>query len=162
MNIGIIIPSLDMNQLAYEVISTINRTIAAGDKNDYRIFFEELVPKCIDPICSVMNITEIFSYDGILISTTLDNTKLALKALGNVDRYFYIWDLEFLRNRKDYLNNISVYRNPKTKIIARSNDQATAIKNYCGITPQLIMPNLNFNEIMKVSEKKNERMAQAI
>jgi hypothetical protein len=159
MNYGIIVPTLDMNQLAYETISIINREIASGSKDDYRIFFEELVPRCIDPACAVMNITEIFSYDGILISTTLDNTKLSLKTLGNIKRYFYVWDLEFLRNRKDYIDNIQIYRNPNIELIARSNDCAKAIKNYCGRTPSMIMPNFSFQEIKKHMETNNERVA---
>ena len=156
MNFGIIIPSLDTNQLAYEAITNINKEIILNkSKDDFRIFFEELSPRCIDCLCAVMNITELFSYTGTLISTNLNNTQLAIKTIGKINKFFYIWDLEFIRNSRNYTQNVSIYRNSNIKLIARSNEHSIAIKNYCGREPELIMPDLSFKMIKKYLENTN-------
>ena len=140
MNIGIILNSLDNNQLAVETILSINSEINNQSKDDYRIFFENINLRVFEPTCAVMNISEIFNYTGILISTTLSNTKLALKTTGDIQRIFYVWDLEWLRREKNYLDNLAVYRNPNIKLVTRSADYAQMIQNYTNRAVDLILP----------------------
>lgn len=146
-NIGIIINRTSMNQLAYESIYTINKEILTGSEYDYRIFFENLDATCISPMCSVMNISEMYAYDGLIISTTLENSKMSLKTIGDIHRAFLIWDLEFIRNEKNFLDNIRVYRDPRLFLIARSEDAAKAVENYCNRKVNMIMPTLSFSRI---------------
>lgn len=150
MNIGIILPSLDANQLAFETILSINTILSNGTKNDYRIFFENLSPKIIQPLCSIMNITELWHYNGLLITTTLENTKLAIKAIADTKIVFIVWDLEWLRGHNNYIDNISIYRNPNIILLARSKDHAKIIENYCGRRPNGIIESLNFEELANV------------
>lgn len=146
-NIGIILPNLEMNQLAFETIYTINKEIASNNGYDYRIFFEDLSARCIDPMCATMNSSEVHSYDGLLISTTLDNTRTSLKAIGKIERAFFVWDLEFVRNEKNYIENLKIYRDPRIKLIARSEDHAKVLMNYSNRKADLIMPKLSLERI---------------
>lgn len=146
-NIGIILPNLEMNQLAFETIYAINKEIASNNGYDYRIFFEDLSARCIDPMCATMNSSEVHSYDGLLISTTLDNTKTALRAVGKIERVFLVWDLEFVRNPSNYIENMKIYRDPRIKLVARSTDHAKVLANYINRNADMIMPKLSLERI---------------
>lgn len=158
-NIGIILPSMEISQLAYEVITTINQEIMTSSPYDYRIFFEELSIQCVQPLCATMNVNEIWGYNGLLISTTLENTMYGLNLAGNVQRVFYIWDMEWLRNNKNYLQNLSILRHPSLMLISRSEHAAKELENYSNRRPNIIMPRLTLkglmNEISKTSSTRN-------
>jgi len=147
MNIGIIIPTLEPTQLAFEVIDTINQEILNNSKHNYRIFFEEVSTQVVAPMCAVMNIAEIWHYQGLLISTTLDNTLFSLKVASNLIRAFYLWDLEWLRSNKDYLANIAILRHPELLLIARNEECAFELNRYCNRQPNFIMPQLRFADL---------------
>lgn len=154
-NIGIILPNLEMSQLSFETIYTINKEIASNNGYDYRIFFEDLSARCIDPMCATMNSSEIHSYDGLLISTTLDNTKASLRTVGKVERVFLVWDLEFIRGQNNYIENIKIYRDPRIKLVARSIDHAKVIANYTNRMADMIMPKLSLERIRNELTRSN-------
>jgi hypothetical protein len=147
MNIGIILPNLEPSQLAFETIYNLNEEIVAGSKHDYRIFFEDLSVRFMNPSCAIMNISEIWHFDGLLVTTTLNNTRLALKTTGNIQRVFYVWDLEWLRGQNDYLHNLSIYRNPNTLLLARSTEHAEAIYNYTNRKVNGVVSDLKLGEL---------------
>lgn len=150
MNIGIILPNLEMNQLAYETITGINQEILNGSNHDYRIFFENLSVQCVTPLCSIMNLAEIWAFSGLLISTTLDNTIFSLKLSTNVIKAFYIWDLEWIRKEKNYLHNLSILRNPNLLLISRSQDAAIELERYSNRPPNIVSSRLNMGELANV------------
>lgn len=150
MNIGIILPSLGTNQLAFETITTINREIMSGSKHDYRIFFEDLTPRVINPLCAVMNIAEIWNYSGLLITTTLSNTRFASKVVGDVKKVFYVWDLEWLRGKNNFIQNLSVYRDPQFALLTRSEEYAKMIEFYSNRKVNGIMERLAFGALADV------------
>jgi hypothetical protein len=149
-NIGVILPNMEIGQLAYETLTQINTEIVEGSDLDYRIFFENISLQCVNPLCSVMNINEIWNYKGILISTTLENTLFSLQVKANVLRIFYIFDMEWLRNSKNYLFNLSILRSPNLLLISRGNDAAKELERYSNRHPNLIMSKLNFKDLVNV------------
>lgn len=91
-----------------------------------------------------MNISEVFSFNGMLISTNLRNTAIMLKAKTNAKKIFYVWDLEFLRRgNSDFLRNNEIYRHPDIKIVCRSADHAKVLENYSNRKPDAIIPTIN-------------------
>lgn len=150
MNIGIILPSMEIGQLPYEVITQINFEIANKSKLDYRIFFENVSIECVKPMCGVMNISEIWAYSGLLISTTINNTIFSLKLKTDVVRAFYIWDMEWLRNEKNYLQNLSVLRDPRLILISRSEEAARELEKYSNRPPNFITTRLSFKDLHNV------------
>jgi hypothetical protein len=144
VNIGIIIPALDVSQLAFNVAATINHELSTGSKHDYTIFFEHLTHRSIEPKCAVMSTSELWSFKGLLISTTLSNTRLSESILGNIRRVFLLQDLEWLRNEKDYLANVRLLKDLGLPIGVRSLSHSQAMFDYCGRKPNFIMPQLNF------------------
>lgn len=147
MNIGIILPSLDVSQLTFHTVATINHEISQNSRNDYVVFFEQLTHRAMEPQCAVMSTAELWSFRGLLISTTLSNTRLSARILGPIKRVLLLQDLEWLRGEKDYLANISILRNPELFIGTRSMSHSQAMFEYCGRKPNFIMPQFNFSEL---------------
>lgn len=146
-NIGIILPTLEITQLAFEVISNINDDILNGTKTNYTIFFQELSTKCLNPLCAVMSVAEIHTFHGKVISTSLDTTELMLKSPTSSERVFYVWDLEFIRDKSNYLRSLFLYRNPQLKIVSRSEDYARALEIFANRRSDLIQNKISLKDM---------------
>jgi len=138
---GILVPHLYDSQLAYIVLKEVNKFVRSP-MNDASVFYEDLTPTILKPMCGLYNAAEIFHFDGTLIATTLQNAASMLKTLKPVRKIFYVWSLEWVENEKDFLRNIEIYQNIDLELIAPSEDYAKDIKNYCGRLPKVVE---NFN-----------------
>lgn len=125
--VGIILPNLANSQLFFEASYN---TKYIDTQLDLTLFFENLSPVAFRCACGIMHVSEILNFNGTLISTTLDNTLLSLKAINQAKKIFYVWDLEWIRGKTDYLSNIAIYQNPNLKLFTRSDAYSRAIYNY--------------------------------
>ena len=151
MKLGTLIEDTSANQLSYYVIRNLNLATSDNEDEDFVVFFENATPNVIQPAFAVMNSSEIWNFDGVLVSTSVSNTLLSVSAIAPKKRYFYVWDLEWTRPRgKDYEYNISAYSDKDVSLIARSDDHAKAIKNYCNRDVCGIVSNFNLNQLMDV------------
>lgn len=150
-SIGVILPDLSSSQLAYYATKNINMLLTTSNKHDAVIFYETLAPVHTLPRCATMNISEIWSFHGTLISTNIDNTLQSIKAINNAKKIFYIWDLEWLRQGKqNYLYNIRAYRSNKVALVARNKDHAKAIEDYCNRKVNGIIDNFQINNFLSI------------
>lgn len=146
--LGVLITDLQPTQQSYITIKALNYVVETTDI-DCTIFAEySRFRPIIEPRFSVMDMTEMWSFDGVLISTNLSNTKLMNDALNSATKAFYIWDLEWLRHKKDFIQNLAIYQSPKISLIARSVDHARIIQNYTNMVPKLIAPQFNIGIIL--------------
>ena len=151
MNIGIVVPHLGSAQIGYSAINAINSLVANHYKDDLVLFFEQLTMPITQPQCATMCINEIMSFKGLLITTTLNTTAIALARNSRKDNkiLFYLWDLEWMRPGKNaYLSNYKLF-NSVDKVIARSVEHAKAIANYSNRTIDFILEEFNINEMIK-------------
>lgn len=84
---------------------------------------------------SVFGLYELNYFHGSLITFDLDNTDYAIKTHGAFDVIFYVWDLEWLRNKKNFIENVKIYRS--VKLYCRSKSHQIAIEQYCNIKPEI-------------------------
>jgi hypothetical protein len=139
---------------------TINyvNSLIGQNKWDFTLFYNELINPCTKPLCAVMNISETWLYNGILISTDLDTSAMIAKTLKPKRKLFYIWDLEWLRmGKQNFLQNLQVYRNPNFELIARSSTHAEAITNYANRTVNAVIPDFHLAHLLNYIEKTDER-----
>lgn len=136
--VGIVLPSLVAAQSTYEVCLEANKL--AREPYDCTIFIEDLFPALMRPMCGVMSINEVANLHGIIITSTINNTRTVLNAVSNKKVVLYMWDLEWLRHNKDYLINIEILQNPNLKIACRKGHEH-AIENY---TNKPVLP-IKFN-----------------
>lgn len=144
MNIGLLVPDLGTSQLAYMAINQVNLASTVDKDNSYYLFYENATMPCVNPLVACMNISELHTFKGVLISTSIDLTLASLNAVTNTRKLFYVWDLEWLRpNKNNFLYNMQAFRNEQVEILSRSNSHARAVENYCNRTPSLIVNNFN-------------------
>ena len=128
--IGFILDDLSSSQLSYEVISSINNFDISFDQ-DFVVFFENSSPMVIEPFFGVMNLQELWGFDGIAIATSVSSCLSLSNTQSPIKKFFYVWDLEWSRNRSSYDHGIQAFLKEDIGLIARSEDHAKAIKNYC-------------------------------
>ena len=151
MKIGIIVDDTSANQLAYCAISKVNEEIKKTNRNDFVLFFENATPTVVTPLFACMNISEIWNFDGVLVSTTVSNTLTSINAVTPKKKYFYVWDLEWSRvHGKDFENSIGAYTNPEISLIARGYDHAKAIENYCNKKVSGIVSDFNIKQLTDI------------
>lgn len=152
MKIGVILEDLGMSQLSYSVISNINKACEHNSENDYIIFFNNMVAPVIPPNCALMNSSEIWSFDGHLIGTSVATTLMALKSINPAKKYFYVWDLEWTRHaqHRQYSQDIPAFRSRGVSLIARSKEHAAAIQNYSNRKVSHIVSDFDIENIHEV------------
>ena len=156
MNIGVVVENLGMSQLAYSVINNINMACEHNSQNDYVLFYENMGNPTLPVNCAIMNSSELWSFNGVVIATTASSAKFALKAVNKTKKFFYIWDLEWTRerNKTEFTKNLSSYRNESISLIARSKEHALAIQNYCNRKVPYIMEDFDINKLEEIIENE--------
>lgn len=137
MQIGIVLPHLGPSQAAYYAVQAINKNI---DKHEFILFYENIMPVCLKPLCPIMNSTEIWSFNGLLITTNMSSTISALKGINNSKILYYLWDLSFMRGKSDFITNSGVMNSDKIQLAARSKSHQKVIQNYCNREVNHIFP----------------------
>ena len=146
--LGIIISSLDNNQLAF--FSILNANLLIQKEIDCVLFFENTSRPVIKPNVSIMNSSEVWDFCGDVIATTLRSAACLPKLIRARRRIFYLWDLEFLRPYgRNYIPNMELLRNPKIELAARSESHKRAIENYCNKQVSYVIDDCDFSKIME-------------
>ena len=149
--IGIIVKDLSPSYLSFCLIDMINKQVEETPDYDFIIFYENRYPNPLDVLCSTMSSSEIWNFDGTLISTTAANTMLSINAIAPKKKFFYVWDLEWCRpHGKGFDYMIQAYNNKGVDLIARSEDHAKAIKNYCNRDVCGIVTDFNMDQLMEI------------
>lgn len=142
-SIGIVLPNLGTSQLSVFAISFANKFFKT--EHNCCVFYRNLSAHCIDVKAGCMTISEIWGFNGTIITTCLYDTEFLLKSISTGKKIFYVWDLEFLRDNKDYIKNTNIYRNPNIILAARSEDHAKTIQNYCNRKVDMIVDDFDFS-----------------
>lgn len=154
MNIGISVHDLIPSQLSYFLTKNINDKCSDSIEHDFVIFFENLSGKIIEPNFGMMNTTEVWSFQGHLITTSISTTMTAIKSMSPAKKYFYVWDLEWLRDLgKNFEYNIPAFIDEDINLIARSKTHARAIKNYCNRDVVGIVEDFNLDQLIGAIEQ---------
>lgn len=124
---GFLINKIDNSPLSKNLINCIN-ILSLQPYIDIIIFRVEQTPMKIWPNCSIMNVSEVWGYDGICISTDIKTTEILIEAACPKEKYFYIWNLEWLYDSDVIYNKYNkIYNNKDIKLITRSDSHNKAI-----------------------------------
>ena len=151
--IGFIVDDLSSSQLSYEVISSINSFDTSFDQ-DFVVFFENSSPMVIEPFFGVMNLQELWGFDGIAIATSVSSCLSLSNTQSPIKKFFYVWDLEWTREHgRDFESTIKAFSNEDIELIARSEDHAKAIENYCNVKVKHIVKDCNVEQLVRISNE---------
>jgi len=96
---------------------------------------------------------EIWGFKGDAISTDINSTISLLNCHTIKNKYFYIWDLEWMGINNQELYDIDslcdIYMNPELKLIARSKEHYDIITS-CWKEPVGIVEGFNYEELTQV------------
>jgi hypothetical protein len=152
MNTGFLVNNLGSNQLAYYLIRNINQYLDRENPTDIIIFYEQLTRPCFIPNCAVMYTQEAWSYDGVVIATNLSTAEKLLRFPSPKKKYFYVWDLEWLRHSGKFSDYKKLYRNPELKLIARSVQHAHIIEQCWNTSVAAIIENVNIEKLVQLCQ----------
>jgi len=148
MEAAIVVDNIKKDQLLFDITnqSKIHDIVIYSDKED----------------CSNFNFgfSILSNYD--LWNSKTDNIIVTsinscLKALNNPKLkkiFFYVWDLEWLREIYNYEFISNIYLNKKVELVARSEDHALFIEKTWNILPRI---SHNF-DIIKIIGEQNEKI----
>lgn len=143
--IGVLLDNLGPSQLNFLAI----KNAAKNKKDDVILFFSNLEQPIIKPYNACMLINEIYGHECIAIATDVNTAEILLNVFGPKDKYFYVWDLEFVsycggQGVKHFDRYQQIYTNPKLKLIARTEEYAKLIEKTFGRKVEYLMHDMDF------------------
>lgn len=149
--LGFLVRDLGNNQLAYDLVRSINEM--SKDKRcpyTFTIFAENVESPILNPKCPIMNAAEIWSYDGSVIATSMQTAVKLIKAIGPKKKYLYVYAPEWFTQHKisQYENTHQIYMNPELEIIARNQDYHTLFTSCFNREPAFIWPEADVEKLV--------------
>lgn len=152
MKLGILMNNLGPTQLAYYAIINNNK------KNDIDciLFYENQAKSCLPMNFATMQIYEAYTYEADIIATSISTAHKMLSFPSAKNKFFYVWDLEWMRIRNKNFNYLSnIYRNDKIHLIARSQSHKNIIEDCWNVKVCAVIDDCNISELVKVVKRWN-------
>ena len=130
--VGFIINSL--KDLTERAINSLNK-LAHDLEHSVTVFVSKYELPSANPMFSILNHTETFSYDGILISTNLETTFLLKNCWTTRNRFYYIHKFEY---DKEYKINRDIYSCPNIQYITNNTTDFENLYNIWGQGSKII------------------------
>lgn len=154
-NIAAVVRELSVSQNSFYLIKEFNTCLDNTDLS-MSVFFERPAITPVDAMFACRSIVYLSGYNGIVIATSIQDADKILKASNSSSRYLYLWDLTWLEQPVYFEKTMKVLRDPRLKIIARSESHAEAIESFCNKKPIGIVSDWNRSELFKILGVKDE------
>jgi len=115
INLGVYISSIGEYDKLRSISDAINRSIDSGKLKDASIFYDNISHNPFQIKCGLFNATDLWNFNGLLISTCLNTSMSAMKIVNSIDIYYYYG----FENKVNPLSLIYLLNN-KIKFISRS------------------------------------------
>ncbi len=150
MKLGIAVKNLGPHQLAYYAIKNINLYCRDRCDMDCILFYENQSRPCLPMNFATMQIFESYCYDGIMVATCLSTADKVIKSPGNKKRFFYVWDLEWIRFANKHFNVLhGIYAHPSIQLIARSESHKKLIEDCWNVKVKGVVDDLNIESLIQ-------------
>lgn len=148
--LSVLVNNTIASQLIFTAIKNLNELV----NHDVSpiLFVENPTPILMATLFPVMQISEGWAGDGTYIATC-PNTASKLESFPNsTKKYFYIWDLEWQRQTRQYWHTqyAEIIRHPEIILIARSKAHAANIENCFNKPVSHIISDFDYRELMKL------------
>tara|TARA_R110000751_G_scaffold87321_3_gene173158 strand:+ start:2148 stop:2621 length:474 start_codon:yes stop_codon:yes gene_type:complete len=156
INIAAVVEDLNISQKSFYLIKEFNKMIEDTDISTSVFFLKPSIPP-VAPFFACRGSYSLGTYHGVAISTSLRETEIMLNSSNASDKYFYVWDLEWLENSLRFEQAMKIMRDDRLKIIARSECHAVAIDNFCNKKPIGIVSDWNKDQLLEVIKNEQNR-----
>ena len=96
-NIAAVVKELSVSQSSFYLIKEFNKCLNNTNLS-MSVFFERPAITPVDAMFACKSMVFLSGYNGIVISTTIEDADKTLKATNSSSRYLYLWDIEWLEN----------------------------------------------------------------
>tara|TARA_Y100001963_G_scaffold159549_1_gene263715 strand:+ start:12751 stop:13215 length:465 start_codon:yes stop_codon:yes gene_type:complete len=150
MKAGILVNRIDGSQLGFNITKCINHISENMVNVDIIVFTREPSTPPITPLFSVMSEVEVWGFNAPIISTSLETASTLIDMVGPTKKYFYIWDLEWMRLEGFMHKDLSkVYNHEDIELISRS-ERHRRITGECWRYPSHIMDDFNHKDLIRI------------
>lgn len=150
---------MGQNQQAFLAINRANGLL--GDReHDVYMFYKEVSNYFVKFAGLSSSFDRMYHFDGPVIATDFDLARFLLKTYTPTVKVLYLFNLDWIHNEPDYLQNIAMLNNPNLLIIAPSNEYANEVFNYSGRVVNSVIPRFDLLKIIKVIEDEICRREQ--
>jgi hypothetical protein len=161
ISIAAIVQDLAISQKTFYLIKEFNKCINDTSLSTGVFNVRSCIPS-IPTLFGCKMTANLCSYNGVIISTTLEEAEVTLRTSNNTSKYLYLWDLDWIDNPVSYSIAMNILRDERLKIVARSNDHAALIKNFCNKEVVGIVDNWNMDQFLPIIKHYNkEKQCQA-
>lgn len=151
INIAAIIDNLGPSQKSFYLIKEFNKILSNKDICT-SVFFKRASVPVIPAMFSCKSISFLSGYHHTGIATTIDEAGILLRANNNANKFLYLWNLEWLMYPSMYSVITKILRDPRLKIIARSESHSAMIYNFCNKRVVGIVDNWNMDQLISITE----------
>lgn len=120
-NLAFVLEDLSASQTAYSLVYNTNKWLQDNIDVCISIFYMNNYMPCIQPRFARFHTADIATFDGTLIATSF-KTAMQLKKATRASRYYYITDLEWLRQWFDFSADQTVMTSKDIGKVVRSPD----------------------------------------
>jgi len=152
MNIAAIVKNLGPSQCNFFLTKEFNK-LSEKCENSCTVFVNDPTIPVIDTSFSCPVVAFLPHFKGSCISTDIYTTEQMLKNSSKINKFFYVWDLEWVTKRLNYNNTVELMRNKDLKIIARSKSHADVISNFCNKSVCGIVENWESSKLLEITGK---------
>lgn len=119
--LGFLLSKMGATQLSLHLLQGAASYLRDRTDVDILVFYQNIVKCWQTPTFGMLNISEIYDFTGAAVATDLDTAEKLQRAPGPKGRYFYLWDLEWMRGGGwSYERMARVYCDPNLTLIVRS------------------------------------------
>lgn len=144
--IAAVVDNLGPTQSSFYLIKEFNKLVKDVEYSPV-CFYNNLAPPVLKPFFSVMNISYYANYYGVTVANSVETANLMLKTQNSSDKFFYVWDLEWLRNPLVFTDVVQIMRDENIQLIARSQYHKDLIEKYANREVLGVVDNWNMEQL---------------
>ena len=147
--IAAVVDSLGPTQSSFYLIKEFNKLL---DNIGYSpiCFYNNLAPAVVKPFFTCTNVSFYAPHDGCTIADTVEMANLILKTQNSSNKFFYVWDLEWIRKPMDFAATSRVMRNKNINLLARSESHKQLIEKYANREVAGVVDNWNIEQLEEI------------
>jgi hypothetical protein len=155
MKLGFLLKDIGYNQLAHDLIQSINTTLKnKACPHQITIFTENVEEMIKTPSCPVMSASELWTYDGNVVATSMATAVKLLKAIGPKKKCLYVHAPEWFSQSQimQYENTHAIYMHPELDILTRNAEYNELFTSCFNKEPKSIWDNFDINKLAGILE----------